>query len=146
MSEKIGEYIHKIGNSRQTINALILTHSHPDHIGAARSIKEGYDSCIYACQGEKDWIEDTGLQYKERPIPNFHELVEGPVMVDRIIKDKDILYLEPGIELEVINSSGHSRESLSFIILRSRFCLQGMRFRLLMMCRFMRTLKAASVR
>lgn len=59
-----------IGNSRQTINALILTHSHPDHIGAARSIKEGYDSCIYACQGEKDWIEDTGLQYKERPIPN----------------------------------------------------------------------------
>ena len=112
--KKIGEYIHKIGNSRQTINALILTHSHPDHIGAARSIKEGYDSCIYACQGEKDWIEDTGLQYKERPIPNFHELVEGPVMVDRIIKDKDILYLEPGIELEVINSSGHSRESLSF--------------------------------
>ena len=53
---------------------------------------------------------------------------------------------------EYIHKIGKNRENINpgnpflFIILRSRFCLQGMRFRLLMMCRFMRTLKAASVR
>lgn len=123
--KKIGEYIHKIGNPRQTINAVILTHSHPDHIGAAKSIKKEYACCVYGCQGERDWIEDTELQYKERPIPNFHELVEGPVMLDRIIKDKDSICLEPGIDLEVINSSGHSRESLSFYYRQEQMLFTG---------------------
>lgn len=112
--KKIGEYIHKIGKSRQTINALLLTHSHPDHIGAARALKRKDGTTIYACEKERGWIEDIDLQYKERPIPNFYDLIEGSVTVDRTIQQGDLICLEPGIELEVIQSAGHSAASLSF--------------------------------
>ena len=67
--KKIEEYIHKFGKNRENINAVLLTHSHPDHIGALRSIKETYSCCVYASRRERDWIEDTDLQYEKRPIP-----------------------------------------------------------------------------
>ena len=37
--KKIGEYIHKIGKNRENINAVLLTHSHPDHIAPTCSRK-----------------------------------------------------------------------------------------------------------
>ena len=73
--KKIEEYIHKFGKNRENINAVLLTHSHPDHIGALRSIKETYSCCVYASRGERDWIEDTDLQYEKRPIPGYYGLV-----------------------------------------------------------------------
>lgn len=112
--KKIGDYIHKTGKWRQTINTLLLTHSHPDHMGAAKAIKGIYNCPVCSSEGERNWIEDIDLQFRERPIPNFYGLVEGPVQVDRILEHGAIAALEPGITLEVINSSGHSKESLSF--------------------------------
>lgn len=112
--KKIGEYIHKTGKTRQTINTLILTHSHPDHMGTAKAIKETYGCPVYSSQGERSWIEDIDLQFKERPIPDFYGLVEGPVLIDRTLRHGQVISLEPGITLDVINSSGHSQESLSF--------------------------------
>lgn len=112
--KKIGDYIHKIGKSRQTINAVLLTHSHPDHMGAAKAIKEQYGSLVYACEGEQNWIENIDVQFRERPIPNFYSLIEGSVDVDKVARHGDVIVLEPGITLEVINSSGHSKESLSY--------------------------------
>jgi len=87
-----------------------LTHSHPDHIGALKSIKERYSCCVYASRGERDWIEDIDLQYEKRPIPGFYGLVDGSVPVDNILSDGDLLYLEPGITIQVIGAPGHSRE------------------------------------
>ena len=83
--KKIGEYIHKFGKNRENINAVLLTHSHPDHIGALKSIKERYSCCVYASRGERDWIEDIDLQYEKRPIPGFYGLVDGSVPVDNIL-------------------------------------------------------------
>lgn len=112
--KKIGDYIHKIGRLRQTINAVLLTHSHPDHMGAAKAIKEQYGGLVYACEGEQNWIENIDVQFRERPIPNFYRLIEGSVAVDKVVRHGDVIALEPGVTLEVINSSGHSKESLSY--------------------------------
>lgn len=112
--KKIGDYIHKIGRLRQTINAVLLTHSHPDHMGAAKAIKEQYGGLVYACEGEQNWIENIDVQFRERPIPNFYSLIEGSVAVDKVVRHGDVIALEPGVTLEVINSSGHSKESLSY--------------------------------
>ena len=123
--KKIEEYIHKIGKNRENINAVLLTHSHPDHIGALKSIKERYSCCVYASRGERDWIEDIDLQYEKRPIPGFYGLVDGSVPVDNILSDGDLLYLEPGITIQVIGAPGHSRESLCFYYREEKILFTG---------------------
>ena len=123
--KKIEEYIHKIGKNRENINAVLLTHSHPDHIGALKTIKEMYSCCVYASRGERDWIEDIDLQYEKRPIPGFYSLVDGSVTVDRILSDGDLLCLEPGITIQVIGAPGHSRESLCFYYREQKILFTG---------------------
>lgn len=71
---------------------------------------------VYASEGEKPWIEDTGLQFRNRPIPNFHQLTGGPVQVDRTLADGNVLQPEPGITLQVVGTPGHSCDSLSFLL------------------------------
>jgi glyoxylase-like metal-dependent hydrolase (beta-lactamase superfamily II) len=55
------------------------------------------------------------LQYRERPVPGFHSLVGGSVMIDRILENGDILDLD-GIRLEVFHTPGHSRGSISLLL------------------------------
>jgi len=109
----IFEYIEKIGLKPSDISLMILTHSHPDHIGSAKSIKEKSGCKVAAHPGERSWIEYIELQAKERPVPNFHSLVEGSVDVDDALEDGDVLDLGENISLKVIHTPGHSEGSIS---------------------------------
>lgn len=97
-SEKIIlAYMKEHGHEPKDVSSLILTHSHPDHIGAAKSLKKLTDCTVFAHKLEQDWIEDTEQQFKDRPVPGFHTLVEGPVEIDRSINDDELLELENDI-------------------------------------------------
>jgi glyoxylase-like metal-dependent hydrolase (beta-lactamase superfamily II) len=107
------DYLKTTGRSPQEISRLILTHAHPDHIGAAAAIK-GISSCTVAAHAaEKAWIEDVDLQAKERPVPGFFSLVGGSVKVDQTLQEGDILHLESGLTLQILHTPGHSPGSLS---------------------------------
>lgn len=80
----IWEYIKKQGREPKEVSTLILTHSHPDHIGAAKSIKNQIGCNIFAHPYEQEWIEDTEQQFKNRPVPDFQTLVEGSVKVGSV--------------------------------------------------------------
>lgn len=112
----IFDYMEKIGLKPEDISLMILTHSHPDHIGSAKSIKAKSGCKIAAHPCEIPWIEDVELQAKERPVPNFHLLVEGSVDVDKILEDGDVLDLDENIRLKVIHTPGHSKGSISILI------------------------------
>lgn len=121
----IFDYIEKIGLKPNDISLMILTHSHPDHIGSAKSIKEKSDCKVAAHPGEIAWIEDVELQAKERPVPNFHSLVEGPVDVDTILEDGDVLDLGENISLKVIHTPGHSEGSISLLMEEKGILITG---------------------
>jgi glyoxylase-like metal-dependent hydrolase (beta-lactamase superfamily II) len=108
-------YISGLGKGPEEVSSLILTHSHPDHIGSARSIKRLTGCTVFAHKAEQTWIEDTEQQLKDRPVPGFRTLVEGPVSVDRFIDDGDVLELEAGIVCRIIHTPGHSRGSVSLL-------------------------------
>jgi glyoxylase-like metal-dependent hydrolase (beta-lactamase superfamily II) len=111
----IWEYIQKQDREPKEISSLILTHSHPDHIGAAKSIKNQTGCTIIAHMNEQNWIEDTELQFNDRPVPGFQTLVEGSVEIDHLIDGGEILELEKNIICKVIHTPGHSKGSISLL-------------------------------
>jgi glyoxylase-like metal-dependent hydrolase (beta-lactamase superfamily II) len=111
----IYDYIKAQGREPKEVSSLILTHSHPDHIGAAKSIKNQTSCTVYAHKLEQDWIEDTEQQFKDRPVPGFQTLVEGSVKVDNLLDGEEILELEKGILCKIIHTPGHSKGSISLL-------------------------------
>jgi glyoxylase-like metal-dependent hydrolase (beta-lactamase superfamily II) len=108
--------IRKAGRKPEDISTVILTHSHPDHMGAGKAIRDATGCTIAAHPLEKAWIEDTERQEKERPVPGFTKLVGGPVNVDRLLNDGDIITLGEGRSIEVIHTPGHSPGSISLLL------------------------------
>ena len=72
--KQIIAYLNTIGRSVSEIRGIFLTHAHPDHIGSAAWFQEHTGAKIYTSEGEKRWIEDIDLEFRERPIPNFYRL------------------------------------------------------------------------
>lgn len=115
--EIISEYMKHIGRELSEIKGIFLTHAHPDHIGGAAKLKALTGCRIYASAGERRWMEDLDLQYRERPIPNFYELTgTESILVDMVAADGDIICLEEHLQMEVISTSGHSMDALSFLL------------------------------
>ncbi|MEJ2698751.1 MAG: MBL fold metallo-hydrolase [Desulfuromonadales bacterium] len=111
--EQIFSYLGFLGRSPEEIDRLLLTHSHPDHIGAARSISDVTGCRVSAHPAERDWIEDTELQERERPVPGFRALVAGPVPVRQLLPEGKRVDLPGSLSLKVLHTPGHSPGSVS---------------------------------
>ena len=113
---QITSFTEGMGKRTDQVKTILLTHSHPDHIGAAKLIQEHSSCKIMASFEEKSWIEDTNLQFQQRPVPGFFHLVEGSVKIDQSVQNNDIIDLEKGITIQVISTPGHSKGSVSFLL------------------------------
>jgi len=123
--EIIFSHLQRSGRRPEEISLLILTHAHPDHIGAAKAIREATGCTIAAHGADQAWIEDTDRQNRERPVPGFYQLVGGPVAVDRILEDGDTIEMGEGLTLEVIHTPGHSPGSISLLLLPDMALFSG---------------------
>lgn len=125
-SEKeVSGYLASLGRSVEEIDGLFLTHSHPDHIGGAAAIKRLSGCKVYASAIERGWIEDIEQQFKDRPIPNFHSLLNESVQINEFIREGDVVSCEDGITLEVLDTSGHSHGSQCFLFREERALFTG---------------------
>lgn len=107
--------IREQGRDPAEIARLILSHSHPDHLGAATAVKERTNCRIWAHANERRWIEDTQQQFQDRPVPGFQLLVGGPVPVDRLLRDGENVELGRDVSCTVIHTPGHSAGSISLL-------------------------------
>ena len=112
----IEEYLKSINREMTDIKGIFLTHSHPDHIGAAAEIHRQTNCKIYAPIEELPWIEDIQQQFSERPIPNFYKLLSESVKVSQPLKDGNVIALEDEIEIKALSTKGHSHGSMSYIL------------------------------
>ncbi|MFO7606687.1 MAG: MBL fold metallo-hydrolase [Desulfurivibrionaceae bacterium] len=114
--KRIFSYLAATGRRPEEVKRMILSHSHPDHLGAARAIKKLTGCRIQAHPAEREWIEDTARQGRERPVPGFNELVGGPVPVDTLLAHSTEIRINPDLRVEVIHTPGHSPGSISLHI------------------------------
>lgn len=121
---RIVDYLAATGRRLEEIRWLILTHSHPDHLGGAAAIC-GMTGCkVAAHPAERSWIEDTARQAAERPVPGFSQLVAGSVGVDRLLGDGERVVLDE-LALEVLYTPGHSPGSISLCLPSDRVVICG---------------------
>lgn len=120
----IFDYIESIGRSPKEIESIFLTHCHPDHIGAAKSLKQDCGCSVFIHQAEKSWAEDVGLQSSIRPVPGFNSLVEGNVIIEDTLEDKDNVILDDNLTLKIFHTPGHSAGSISYFLEQDKalFC------------------------
>lgn len=125
-SEKaVADYLASLGRSIGEVSHLFLTHSHPDHIGGAAAIKRLAGCKVLASAMERDWIEDVEQQFKDRPIPNFHNLLNESVTIDQFIQEDDVISCESGITMEVVDTPGHSHGSQCFLFREEHALFSG---------------------
>ena len=56
------------------------------------------------------------MQYRERPIPNFYQLLSQSVLVDMPLSGGDVISLEDGLQIQAVETPGHSNGSMSFVL------------------------------
>jgi glyoxylase-like metal-dependent hydrolase (beta-lactamase superfamily II) len=111
----ISKALQAIGKGLNDLDVVVLTHSHPDHIGSASRIQTRSGAEIWAHSSEVTWIEDVDRQADERPVPGFTAMVSGPVKVDRTLDDGDTLSVGKDWSLTVLHTPGHSSGSISLL-------------------------------
>lgn len=114
----IFDRIRTVGRDPREISLIILTHSHPDHIGAAKAIQQATGCSVMAHPAERAWIEDVDRQNRERPVPGFSSLVRGSVQLDFELADGDVIDPDgtEAYEIQVFHTPGHSAGSVSLLL------------------------------
>ena len=90
---KLLELIHEKG---LTIEAILLTHGHFDHIGAVNELQAVLQIPVY--MGEK------GMLYAENPVWNLSSQTEDPIA----LKEK------PSFQLELLDLPGHTADGVIY--------------------------------
>lgn len=104
--------------------AVLLTHTHLDHIGSARTLREKFGIPVGCPAGETAWIEDVDRQARDRPVPGLKFLVEGSVPVDLRIEEGFEMDLG-GVTVRAISTPGHSPASTCYEVVEENAIISG---------------------
>ena len=105
-----GKLLELIREKDLTIEAILLTHGHFDHIGAVNELQEVLQIPVY--MGEK------GMLYAKNPVWNLSSHTEDPIVL------KDVTYLadhavialkeKPSFQMELLDLPGHTADGVIY--------------------------------
>lgn len=90
--------------------AILLTHTHYDHIGAVDAIREHYQIPVYVSPLENDWLSNPVLNLSSRH-PELGGLIVQPAEHEFEMKAYEI----GSFNFSVVPTPGHSHGSVSFV-------------------------------
>lgn len=101
--------------------AILLTHAHFDHIGAADELRESYKIPLYLHHAEKDWLGRPNLNGsgKYAALPDYR--IQD---ADILLSDEKELTIGP-FHIGVLHTPGHSPGSISFTFAEEGFAIVG---------------------
>jgi len=114
------ENITNDGLNPEKVRKVIVTHSHADHAGGCKKLKEKIDCKVYAPAGadkliEKGTDEELGLSIAKKS-GLYSEDYEYPhIKVDETVKDNEIIRIGDS-KLITIHIPGHTKYSCCFLL------------------------------
>ncbi len=99
-----------------TLEAILLTHGHSDHIGAVGDIKAVFDIPIYIGSGEEELLTDPTKNLSAA----FGLNITAPP-ADHLLNDGDTLDVA-GFTFKVLATPGHSPASICYLHEETMFC------------------------
>ncbi|MCT4595536.1 MAG: MBL fold metallo-hydrolase [Anaeromicrobium sp.] len=101
-----------------SLESIVLTHCHYDHIGAVQYLKDKYKSKVYIHE-----LDEEGLTSSEINRSKYHNKkiqFKGHIR----LKEKDIINIGP-IKMEVIHTPGHTPGSICLYIKKEKVIFTG---------------------
>jgi glyoxylase-like metal-dependent hydrolase (beta-lactamase superfamily II) len=96
------------------IDYLIITHFHPDHSGLTQNLKDyGTKLILHECQ--VSYVNKINSFFKKNPKEHFKDIVTGDNIVVSSSESRSFLK-EIGIDGEIIQTPGHSDDSISLVV------------------------------
>ena len=114
-AEDIAQWIRQDG---VTLKAILLTHGHFDHIGAANEVREHYGIKIYASCDEEKLLASPA-----RNLSNAYGM-SLKVTADVLHNDGDILELA-GLKIKAIHTPGHTAGGTCYYIESDKTLMSG---------------------
>ncbi|MBU9724203.1 MULTISPECIES: MBL fold metallo-hydrolase [Bacillaceae] len=104
-----------------TINGVLLTHAHFDHIGAVDAVRKEFHAPVYLHEKEADWLIDPAL--------NGSGLFQGIPQIktqpaDKLLKEEHTLKIGT-LEFIVYETPGHSPGSVSYYVPEEKVIFSG---------------------
>lgn len=99
--------------------AILLTHTHYDHIGAVDEIRERYDIPVYVAPEEQEWLAD--------PNKNLSAMLGQAVTAQKaeyLFEPEEIVKIAD-FSFKVVATPGHSPGGVSFIFEEDTFVITG---------------------
>lgn len=98
--------------------AILLTHGHFDHAGAAEELADKYQISIYAHEAERETLEDPGLNLCG--MIGEHKVYRADIFV----KDEEVLNLA-GFSIRVFFTPGHTIGGCCYYIVDEKILFSG---------------------
>ena len=118
-----GDETSKIKNELEALSvvpiAILLTHTHYDHIGSLEDLRVDYDIPVYVSPKEQEWLSDPTLNLS---IYSPNQISAKPA--EYTLEANQSVNIGP-FTFDVAETPGHSPGSLSFVFDDSRFVVSG---------------------